>query len=201
MLDLDRSLFLLLNGSPGASPWLVALAVLLAKYVIVLVPLHMALIWLGGDRFMRYVALTALLALVGAIVVNQAIGLVAYRPRPFVIGLGHVLIEHRDSSSMPSNHGTVFFVYAITLAIFGRRGLALVFGGLGLAVAWSRIFLGVHYPGDMVVAAIVSLGSALLATWFMGRMGATPLRWAERATDVVAGPIASRFPSRPHPRS
>ena len=43
---------------------------------------------------MRTVALASVLALVTACAVNQVIGLVAYVPRPFVIGLGHTLIEH-----------------------------------------------------------------------------------------------------------
>lgn len=179
MNELDRSLFLMANGSPASSGMVVALAVVLARYVVLLVPLHMALVWVGGSRSMRFVALAGLLALVTALAVNQALGLVVYRPRPFLVGLGTALIEHRDSSSLPSNHATIFFAYAAALALFSRWGLATTFGGIGLLVAWSRVFLGIHYPLDMAAAAATSAASAFAATWIMARSGTRLLLLAE----------------------
>ena len=96
---------------------------------------------------MRTVALASVSHRDGVCGQNQVIGLVAYVPRPFVTGLGHTLIEHRPSSSFPSDHATVFFAYAAVLALFGRRGLALSVA-CGLLVAWSRIFLWHPLPGS-----------------------------------------------------
>jgi undecaprenyl-diphosphatase len=169
--DLNRELFLALNGSPTSPRIAVAVAIFAAKYLIVLVPLHLVLIWLGGDRKMRFVAVTAFLALLIAIGINQAIGYVAFTPRPFVVGLGTQLIEHRESSSLPSNHATIFFTYAAVLLLLSKRALGLAFGLLGLLVAWSRIYLGIHYPIDMGAAALTSLVAALAATWLMARFG------------------------------
>jgi hypothetical protein len=135
--DLNRELFLALNGSPTSPRIALAFAIFAAKYLIVLVPLHLVLIWLGGDRKMRFVGVTAFLALVIAIGINQAIGYVAFTPRPFVVGLGTQLIEHRDSSSLPSNHATIFFTYAAVLLLLSKRALGLVFGLLGLLVDLS----------------------------------------------------------------
>ena len=174
MNEFNRALFLALNGSPDSSRLLVLFAIVAAKYVIALVPLHLVLVWIGGDRKMRFVALSGLLALVIAILVNQAIGLVAYQPRPFMIGLGNQLIEHRDSSSMPSNHATIFFAYGVTLLLFRLRGLGIATILVGLVVAWSRIFLGIHFPLDMIAAAVTSTASAFAAVWLMARYG-TPL--------------------------
>ena len=182
--SLNHALFLALNAS--AEPWspIVALATIAAKYLILLVPVHIALIGAGGTRAMRFMALTAILALCVAVTVNQIIGLVAYTPRPFLIGLGHTLIEHRPSSSFPSNHGTVLFTYMAVLSFFGIWRLAAAFAGLGLLVAWSRIYLGVHFPLDMAGAAVVSAVSAFVALQVMVRCGGTWLyaleRWATR---------------------
>jgi undecaprenyl-diphosphatase len=188
--SLNHSLFLALNA--GEAPWsgVVLLAVVAAKALIFLVPLHLILIWVGGERTIRFVALSALLALVIAIAVNGVVGALVYSPRPFVIGLGHTLIEHRPNSSFPSNHATVFFTYAASLAVYGRRTLAVSFVGIGLVVAWTRIYLGIHYPGDMLGAALVSGVAAVLSASVMMRFGPMIL---ERSEALYTG-LTSRLP-------
>jgi undecaprenyl-diphosphatase len=187
--SLNHSVFLALNAGAEPSSAVVFLAIVAAKALIFLVPLHLALIWIGGERAVRFVALAALMALAIALLVNGIVGSLAYSPRPFVIGLGHTLIDHRPNSSFPSNHATVFFAYAATLALFGRRTLTLAFTGIGLVVAWSRIYLGIHYPGDMLGAAVVSVVAAVLSASLMMRFGPTLL---ERAEGLSAG-LTSRL--------
>lgn len=179
MNDLNRALFLALNGSPDSAKAVVLFAIFAAKYLILLVPLHLVLVWIGGDRKMRFVALTSVTAIVIALAINQVIGFVAFSPRPFAIGLGNQLIEHRDSSSMPSNHATLFFAYAATLLIFRAIGLGLAALVVGLIVAWSRIYLGIHYPGDMLGAAVTSTAAAFAAVWLMARSGTRVLTATE----------------------
>jgi undecaprenyl-diphosphatase len=63
----------------------------------------------------------------------------------------------------------VFFTYAIILGLFGARGLAWMVAGLGLLVAWSRIYLGVHFPFDMLGALVVSACASFASLQFMLR--------------------------------
>jgi undecaprenyl-diphosphatase len=164
MEHLDHALFLALNAS-STPPWqAVFLALLAAKYVIGLVPLHIGLVWAGGTRRMRVIALTAVVAIALALVQSLLLGVVAYTPRPFLLGIGHTLMEHRPSSSFPSNHATVFFTYAMVLALFGAERLAAVVASIGCVVAWSRIYLGVHFPLDMAGAAAISAVGGYVAT-------------------------------------
>jgi undecaprenyl-diphosphatase len=167
----NHALFLALNAP--ANPWgpTVLLAIVAAKYLIAVVPLHIALIAAGGTRAMRFLAVTAILALALALGANQVIGAVAYTPRPFLIGLGRTLIEHRSSASFPSNHATMVFTYVAVLALFRVWRLAATFACIGLLVAWSRIYLGVHFPLDMAGAAAVSTASAFVALQVMVRYG------------------------------
>lgn len=148
---------------------------------------------------MRFVAISALLALLIATAVNQAIGYLAYTPRPFLAGLGNQFIEHRDSSSLPSNHATIFFTSAAILLIFGKRKLGLLAAFLGLLVAWSRIYLGIHYPFDMGAAAMTSLVAALAAAWLMRLLGASLLVRLDWIYDRAFGSRARRV--RPRHRS
>ena len=179
MESLNHSLFLALNASSEPSPAVVLLAIITAKCLIALVPLHIGLLWVGNMRITRFVALTSILALTIALAANQIIGLAAYTPRPFLIGLGHQLIDHRPSSSFPSNHGTIVFTYAMALAFCRVWRLSLAVWCLGLLVAWSRIYLGVHFPMDMLGAAIVSTLAAFVSNQVMLRYAGTLLHWVE----------------------
>jgi undecaprenyl-diphosphatase len=188
MDSLNHGIFLALNASSEPSAGMLLLAVLAAKYLILLVPLHIALVWLGGTRGdMRLIALASAVALVMALALSQLVGLVFYTPRPFLLGLGRTWMDHRPSSSFPSNHATVFFTYAAVLALFAAWRLAAIVAALGLVVAWSRIYLGVHFPLDMVGAAFVSALSGVAAMHWARRHGGLALRHLQRlAVEAIA---------------
>ena len=159
--------FLSLNASDDAPRIVVAIATLVAKYVYFIVPLHMGLVWFGGTRVMRFVALSGVLAVAMALIASGLTGLAMPTDRPLVIGLGRTLIEHRPSSAFPSNHAIVCFAWAATLAIYGRAALAYAIAVIGVAVAWSRVYLGIHYPVDMIGAGAFSGFTAIAAAGIM----------------------------------
>jgi undecaprenyl-diphosphatase len=113
-------------------------------------------LWLTGRGWRREVALRACLVTLLAFVANGLIGLAWPHPRPFVIGLGHLFIPHAPTPSFPSDHVTAFAAVALTLLAGGLRrwGVAVVVAGL--AVAWARVFVGVHFPLDMLGAVVVA---------------------------------------------
>ena len=188
MLDgLDRWLYLALNAGPDAPAILVVVALVLAGYAILLVPLHLVLVWAGGDRMMRFIALTSLLALALALGAGQAVWLVLDAPRPSALGIGQTMLDHDATPSFPCMHGLAFFTYAIVLAVFGRGELARVVAGLGLLVAWARIYLGAHFPLDMAGAAIIAVVAALTAVWVMTRVGQRVLASIEHVSGAIGG--------------
>ena len=175
----NHVLFLALNASDAPPTVLVLFATICAKYLVALVPLHLALVWFAGTRSMRFVALASVLALVIAFAISGLVGLMIYSPRPFVLGLGHTLVEHRASAAFPSNHALICFTYATVLGVYAHRVLAAASLGLGLVVAWSRIYLGVHFPLDMLGAGIVAVIATSLATHAMTLRGERLLTLAE----------------------
>src|SRR5689334_10928451 len=71
------------------------------------------------------------------------------RPRPFVVDPSAPVIGHRpDDGSFPSGHATAAFASAVTLSVVAPR-LWVVWWSLAAVVAYSRIYLGVHYPLDV----------------------------------------------------
>jgi undecaprenyl-diphosphatase len=163
---LNLTLFAALNAHAGLSGWQLLSAVFAAEWLIFLVPLALVLLWAGGAGARREVALRAFFAAACALSLNALIGQFWYSPRPFVAEIGHTFLFHDPDSSFPSDHATSIFSVALVLAFSAvplarRIGMALL--PLALVIAWSRVYLGVHWPKDMAGALAVSAAMALLA--------------------------------------
>ncbi|AKM31432.1 hypothetical protein AB870_16865 [Pandoraea faecigallinarum] len=164
MDSLNRALFLAINASPNVSEGELAVAVFLAKYLILLLPVGLATLWLAGGRD-REGAVHGLLGVGLVLLINFVIGLAWFEPRPFVAGLGTNLLAHAPTSAFPSNHGSILFTSAFVLMGTVARTPRLL-GKLllicALPVCWARIYLGVHWPVDMFGALAVSVVVALI---------------------------------------
>lgn len=174
----NRSLFLLINAGSDTPHWLILLAIGIAKGLIFLLPVLMMGFWVWGHRGERRLVLKATLITVIALVVNQLIWAVWPHPRPFMIGLGHTWMLHAPDSSFPSDHMTVFGCIGLTLLLDGLSGWGVIILLTGLCVAWARVYLGVHFPLDMVGGMVVS---------FLVYSGFSPIwrRIGTRMTDLA----------------
>lgn len=90
----------------------------------------------------------------GTLAVNYAVKSGVRRERP--AGLRATLVPAPASPSFPSSHAAMSTAAAIVLCA-ARPRLAPVWVGMAAAMAWSRVYAGVHHPGD--VAAGVALGA------------------------------------------
>lgn len=163
MEHFNQTLFLLLNASAHPPSLVVSIAKILANQAIWLVPFTLLSGWLTGDEARRKLLLQAATAALFGLLINQMIGLLWFHPRPAMLNLGHSLIAHAPDSSFPSDHLTLLWTVAWSFGLhplMRTKGLALAL--LGLALAWSRIYLGVHFPLDMLGALLVSGCSAEL---------------------------------------
>jgi undecaprenyl-diphosphatase len=81
----------------------------------------------------------------------------------------HLLVACGAGKSMPSSHAANCFGQA---ALFGllyvqARWPLVIFASL---VALSRVFVGVHYPGDVLVGTMVGLMIGLIVAWVFRRL-------------------------------
>jgi undecaprenyl-diphosphatase len=101
----------------------------------------------------------------GSAVLPIVTKLIVARPRPTLEHLSQL-----TSLSFPSEHTTQAAAVYLTIAIMlskglnrGWRELVIVLAVLiALAVAWSRVYLGVHYPTDVIAGLLLGWGWALL---------------------------------------
>jgi membrane-associated phospholipid phosphatase len=90
---------------------------------------------------------------------------IADRPRPYEVVADAVLRQQpAHGTSFPSSHTAVTVVVVIALVPFLPRALAWAATAYAVLVGWSRVYLGVHYPLDILGGAGIGIavGGAIL---------------------------------------
>lgn len=170
----DLAAFAQLNAGPGLDGLPLAAALFSAVWLIFLVPAGLVGLWFSGQHARRVAAIEALVATACALALNKAIGTLWYHARPFAAGVGNTFLAHAPTSSFPSNHGTIMLTAALVLATCGTpavRRLGLFLLPVAAIVAWSRVFVGVHWPLDMVGALLVAAAMCVLVRTAPARRG------------------------------
>ena len=115
-------------------------------------------------RSVPWTALVAAAALAAATLCSSAIKGVVGRERPPVADPGvSALVHVPGDASFPSSHAATAFAAAGVVAM-RYPALRLPLLGLASVIAVSRVYLGVHYPLDVLAGACLGLGIAWLAT-------------------------------------
>lgn len=193
MESFNQSVFLYLNAPADAGALALAVARFLADDLIWLVPTGLLFGWMFGSDGVRRAMLQTTVAGVVALVSAQIIGLVWFHPRPFMIGLGHIFLAHVRDASFPSDHLTLWWAASFSLLSCRQvRAAGIVMSLFGLTIAWARIYLGVHFPLDMVGAAGVALLSSLAGTYRRDRYFAPLFTAASSLHRVLFAPLIQR---------
>ena len=116
----------------------------------------------------------------GAAVVNQSMKFTFSRARP------EVLLEPLTTFSMPSGHASASFAFFMAMAVLAGRGQPvrlrltwLLLGGIPAAmIAMSRVYLGVHWPTDVLAGMLLAFFAC-----------ATSLAFVQNKTPMPALPI------------
>lgn len=161
MQQLNQKLFLFINQLAGQGGWLDFLAIYLAEATPFIFIALLLISWFYLDENKRYGSFLAGFSVLLAMLLSYLIGKVFFHPRPFMEGLGIQLVQHAPDTSFPSDHTT--FVFAIAFSFFffltdKRLGWWLL--GLSFVSGLARVFIAVHYPGDILGAIAVGAFAA-----------------------------------------
>lgn len=193
MEALNQALFLYVNAPAQLGTPVIAITTFLAESLIWLIPAGLVVGWLRGNDATREAVIEATVASVLALALAQLVGMVWVCPRPFMIGIGNTHLAHVADASFPSDHMTLWWTVSFCLITHAAlRGIGILLSLLGIVIAWARIYLGVHFPLDMVGAAAVALvcseACANRRQSFVGPI----FVWATAAHRTVLSPLIRR---------
>ncbi|MBT2660051.1 undecaprenyl-diphosphatase [Bacillus sp. ISL-45] len=89
-----------------------------------------------------------------SLVIQFFIKIFYYRPRPFKKRRVGILIPSKNDSSFPSKHTILAFAASTTLLMFHRK-LGILMTWLSALTGFSRIWVGHHYPSDIIGSALI----------------------------------------------
>ncbi len=173
---LDVRAFIILNER-WSVPALNALFICISRYgrSYFWIPVVILAWVLGGERYKRGALMMAIAFLI-IIAVGLTLKAVYFRPRPFLdIPTAKVLMPRPSDSSFPSGHALIVFGGATIGLLFFKRRYSIPLLAEAVLVGYSRVYVGLHYPSDVVAGALLGSSIALLvygfgnnAGWFEG---------------------------------
>lgn len=97
------------------------------------------------------------------LLLEHLVALTSFSPRPFAAGFGPAWVYHAATNSMPSTHVTATWSMALVAFLQRRYFIGPSIFALGLLMAWARIYVGIHWPADMLGAAASACLSVAIA--------------------------------------
>src|SRR5207244_6821181 len=116
----------------------------------------------GGTRKWKLASACALGSAALALLLNQLIGKIWHRERPFATHpSAHVWGSRSHDPSFPSDHASAAFAIAFAVLLFDRA-VGSVFLAAAVLIGVGRVFIGAHYPADILAGALVGFAVALI---------------------------------------
>ena len=182
MIALDETLFLWINGLAGNVAFVDEFFKGIANdyFFIISACLIMLALWFGTREAGRRERNQR-----GVIVASAGLGItqglvtminsVLTRPRPFAELPTNLLFYQPTDSSFPANSTAIIFAIAVAIFLVNRRAGAVLFG-LALLHSFSRIYVGIHYPLDIMGGVALGTLVALLVFGLLKLLGPWPGR-------------------------
>lgn len=159
-MNVNLEIFRFINNLANKSALLDKIMIFCSKGLPVIFALAVVVVYLIGisKRNVRYrkIAVNTIVFTVINLIVSFIIGAVYYVDRPFVHHNVNLVISHATNASFPSDHVIGTFSIALGLRMFNKK-LGNVLIVLSIIVGISRIYVGHHYPSDIIGALIVVL--------------------------------------------
>jgi 4-amino-4-deoxy-L-arabinose transferase-like glycosyltransferase len=150
--------------------------------------------WKGRAKGVVFVIMLALIVSVGDGLICRTMKAAIARERPcWAVSDARCLLGKSHSGSMPSSHAANWFAAAMVAFLYYRRSILFMLP-LACLVSLSRVYNGVHYPGDVLAGAVLGGGYAVAGVWGLNALWQWigknwfPLWWKKLPSLVQCGP-------------
>ena len=160
---LNIIIFEYINHFANLNTFLDNIARITAKYLPFVFILWLIYLWFRKENNYKNITLLSGYSTILGLLLNFLISSFYFHPRPFMIGIGKLLIQHSPDASFPSDHTTLMLSIALMLIYFKetkKSGVILLI--LGFIGGLARVFCGLHFPMDIVGSFGVALLSSFL---------------------------------------
>lgn len=157
-MNIDLYIFNLINGLAFKWYWLDFIGFIIAKYseyfLITALVLFLAI---NFRKYWRMVVEAMIAAIFTRLVLVEIIRWLWFRPRPFVINNVNLLIDYNaKEASFPSGHASFYFALS-TIVYFYNKRIGIIFYVASLCIVLARVFVGIHWPSDILAGAILGI--------------------------------------------
>ena len=168
--EINIELFRMFNDLGKEIIFLNPIMIFFAKYMKYFLLFGIIMYWFTRKRENRIMIISSMFAFVIAEVFGAIAGAIHSNNQPFVeLNNVNQLIGHAIDNSFPSDHAIEFFSICITFLLF-KKNLRYVWLAIAILVSFSRIWVGVHYPADILVGAILGIIGAALCYWIIPQL-------------------------------
>jgi len=168
LTDWDNGITRAINGLAGLSVPIDMILISISTYAVPMMVLAVALQWWPkhDDRELRHRVVAAGLSFVLALLINQLILLFLHRVRPYDAGVTHLLVAPSADPSFPSDHAAAAFAIACSFLHVKTMARGVIFIVLAILIAFSRVYVGIHFMSDIVGGAFIGLISTVTVSSF-----------------------------------
>ena len=157
-MELNITLFRMINDLGKELDFLNPLFIFFAEYSMYFLAMAVILFFFTRNGRNRVMVVCAGLTFILAEVVGKLVSKLHTNYQPFaVLDDVNKLIEKDINNSFPSDHTILFFSFCMTFWLFSKSRYRFLWLAVAVLVALSRVGVGVHYPADITVGALISM--------------------------------------------
>lgn len=136
---------------------------------VMIVWIILALVLLYKSKKLKQLMYIIPIAAIGSIINSLIIKPIIKRPRPFIQSDLIIPLVNEASFSMPSGHSMSSFLAATLLAYYFPK-YKYCFFVLATLIAFSRVYVGVHFTSDVIVGSIIGCLFAKIGLYFVSKL-------------------------------
>jgi undecaprenyl-diphosphatase len=157
-MNIDLIIFNAINVLARKYEWLDTPVIFLAENSEYILAIFLVMILIYNlKKYWKMVLEAIIVAIVTRFVIAEIIRKIWFRPRPFVSHQVNQLINYNSlEASFPSGHACFYFAFSTIIYFYNKR-LGIAFYIFSLLIVFSRVFVGIHWPSDILAGAVIGI--------------------------------------------